>query len=51
MHAGSDEGATALEYAILAALIALAIITAVGLLGGNLGDLYEAIIEALPFGS
>ena len=36
-----DRGATALEYAIMASLIAVVIIVAVAFLGGNLGDLFN----------
>lgn len=50
MRGGSEHGATSIEYAVLAALIALVIIVAIGLLGGSLGDLYTSIREALPFG-
>lgn len=44
---GSDEGATALEYAILAALIAVVIIAALLLLGPQLRGVFEDITEAL----
>jgi pilus assembly protein Flp/PilA len=36
----SDEGATAVEYGLIVALIAVAIIGAVTLLGGNIGALF-----------
>lgn len=38
-----ERGATAIEYGILAALIAVAIIGAVTLLGGNLSTLFNTI--------
>jgi pilus assembly protein Flp/PilA len=38
-----DEGATAVEYGLIVALIAGLIITAVLLLGGNLRDLFTSI--------
>lgn len=41
---GRDEkGAVAIEYALIAALIAVAIITAVTLAGGGLGDLFNYV--------
>ena len=43
----SDEGATAVEYGLMVALIAVAIITAVTLLGGNLGALFTRIAGEL----
>lgn len=39
----SDEGATALEYGLLVALIALAIVAAVGLFGGALSTFFGGI--------
>ncbi|MDT8434297.1 MAG: Flp family type IVb pilin [Anaerosomatales bacterium] len=39
----SDEGATALEYGILVALIALVIIVGVGLFGGALNTFFGGI--------
>lgn len=38
-----EEGVTAIEYGLLAALIALAIIVGAGLLGTNLNDLFNYI--------
>lgn len=38
-----DTGATAVEYGLIVALIALAIITAVTLVGTNLGDMFNQI--------
>lgn len=38
-----ESGATAIEYGLIAALIALAIITAVGLLGGNLQAIFQKL--------
>jgi len=44
----SDEsGATAIEYGLIAALIALAIIAAVGQTGQRLIALFESLIQAL----
>lgn len=39
---GSDRGATAAEYALIAALIAVVIIAAVALLGTSLFDLFDS---------
>jgi pilus assembly protein Flp/PilA len=39
----SDEGATAVEYGLMVALIAVAIIAMVTLLGGNLAGLFGYI--------
>jgi pilus assembly protein Flp/PilA len=38
-----DSGATAIEYGLIAALIAVAIIAAATTLGGNLGTLFNNI--------
>lgn len=43
-----EEGATAIEYALIAGLIAVAIIGALTLLGGNIGDMFNAIAKKLP---
>lgn len=50
MRARSDAGAAAIEYALLAALVALVIIGAVALFGDQLADLYTWIVDSLPFG-
>ena len=42
-----DAGATAIEYGLIAALIALAIIAAVGMTGEMLITLFESLIPAL----
>ena len=42
-----ESGATAIEYGLIAAGIAVAIIAAVGLLGDNLGDLFNTIASEL----
>ena len=39
----SDRGATAVEYGIMVALIAVVIITAVTLLGNNLSTLFSGV--------
>jgi len=42
-----ERGATAIEYALMVALIAVAIIVTVGLLGDQLNLVFEAITNAL----
>ena len=42
-----DEGATAVEYGLMVALIAVVIIAAVTLLGTNLSDLFSTIASAI----
>jgi len=43
----SDEGATAVEYGLMVALIAVVIIAAVALLGTNLRDVFTGAGNAL----
>jgi len=43
-------GATAIEYGLIAGLIAVAIITSVGLLGERLDGVFDTIAQALPTG-
>jgi len=42
-----DSGATAIEYGLIAALIAVAIIAAASMLGGQLGNLFNNIADRL----
>ena len=42
-----DSGATAIEYGLIAALIAVAIIAAASMLGGQLGTLFNDIGDTL----
>ena len=42
-----EDGATAVEYGLMVALIAVVIITAVGLLGTNLRDKFSAVALAV----
>ena len=42
-----EEGATAIEYGLIAGLIAVALITVLGPVGTNLNGLFEKIGEAL----
>jgi pilus assembly protein Flp/PilA len=44
----NDEGATAVEYGLMVALIAGAIIITVGALGTQLNDLFGTVAGALP---
>lgn len=43
-----EDGVTAIEYGLIAALIAVAIITAVGLIGDKLSTIFEYIAGELP---
>ncbi len=45
-----EEGVTAIEYGLIAALIAVAIITAVTLVGTNLTATFNKVGAALPAG-
>jgi pilus assembly protein Flp/PilA len=51
LTANNDRGATAVEYGLMVALIAVAIIGAVTLLGGNLATMFATIARALPNGA
>ena len=42
-----DEGATAVEYAIMVGLIAIVIVVAVQLVGTNLNSLYESFLTEM----
>lgn len=41
----SEDGATAIEYGLIVALLAVAIMTSVGLLGDSIADTYNAILR------
>lgn len=43
----NESGATAIEYGLIAALIAVVIITAVGLVGTRLDETFDNIVTAL----
>jgi pilus assembly protein Flp/PilA len=47
----TDEGATAVEYALLVGLIAVIIISSVTLLGGNIDAMFNDIATQLGGGS
>lgn len=42
-----EEGATAIEYGLIAALIAVALITALGSLGNNLSGTFQSVSDQL----
>jgi pilus assembly protein Flp/PilA len=46
-----EEGVTAIEYGLIASLVAVAIITAVLGLGGKLADVFEYITDQLNSGA
>ncbi len=48
---GNKSGATAIEYGLIAAGIAVAIIVAVGLLGDNLSLLFDKVAKELATGT
>lgn len=43
----NDSGATAIEYGLIAALVAVGLITALTLIGGNLETIFDSIGAAL----
>jgi len=43
LSVGSDRGVTAVEYGLIASLIALAILVALKLVGTNLGDVFNYV--------
>ena len=42
-----ESGATAIEYGLIAALIAVALITVLGVLGGALNDIFQKVADEL----
>jgi len=44
----NDSGATAIEYGLIAAMVAVALITVVGLLGDGLTNTFQSIVNQLP---
>lgn len=50
-RARRQEGATAVEYAIMVALIAAVIIVAVTTIGNNANSAFECVGEAIPDGA
>ena len=45
--ATAERGATAVEYGLMVALIAIVIIVAVALLGGNLSGLFNKVAQSV----
>lgn len=43
----SEEGATAVEYGLIVALIAAIIVGVVGTLGGQVADAFQTVVDAL----
>ncbi|MFG1608916.1 Flp family type IVb pilin [Actinoplanes sp. NPDC049265] len=50
-RSSDDEGATAVEYALLVGLIAVIIISSVTLLGGNIDAMFDDIANQLGGGT
>lgn len=48
--ANDESGATAIEYGLIAALVAVVIITALTQLGEGLTATFERVVEELPSG-
>lgn len=46
-----EDGASAIEYGLIAGLVAVAIIVALGTLGGNLSTMFDNIAKKLPNGT
>lgn len=42
-----EEGATAVEYGLIVALIAAVIVTVVGVLGGKVNDAFKKVSDAI----
>ena len=51
LRAPSEDGATAVEYAIMVALIAAVIIIAVVALGTNASSTFDCVSDAIPSGT
>lgn len=45
-----DEGASAIEYGLIAALIAAVLVTVLTLVGGDLTSTFQGVADALPGG-
>ncbi|HVM53689.1 MAG TPA: Flp family type IVb pilin [Acidimicrobiales bacterium] len=45
--AGNERGATAVEYGLIVALIAAVIVAVVGVLGGQIKDAFQTVVDAL----
>ncbi|MBP1750938.1 MAG: Flp/Fap pilin component [Deltaproteobacteria bacterium] len=44
----SDDGVTAIEYALVGSLIAMAIVVVVAALGGQVKTLYQSVARSFP---
>lgn len=44
----ADAGATSIEYSLIASLIAVVLVVAFGVLGGNLSALYQTVANSFP---
>jgi pilus assembly protein Flp/PilA len=44
----NEDGATAVEYGIMVALIAAVIVAVVGILGGQVQAAFQTVVDALP---
>jgi pilus assembly protein Flp/PilA len=44
----NDDGASSIEYAILASLIAVVIVSAVGILGISVRSLFQLVVDRYP---
>jgi len=44
----SDDGVTAVEYALVGSLIAMAIVVTVAVLGGQVKTLYQLVADSFP---
>ena len=49
LHARGDRGATAVEYGLMASLIAVVIVVAVTAFGSSVRGLFELIVASPPF--
>ena len=47
LWATKDQGATAVEYGLIVALIAAVIVVVVGLLGGAINDAFQTVLDEL----
>ena len=48
LHARDEHGASLTEYVLLASLIAIALIAAIGIFGTAVGDLLQRSADAVP---
>jgi pilus assembly protein Flp/PilA len=46
-RAGSDDGATAVEYGLMIALVAAVIVVAISALGGTLTGVFNSVVSAI----